>query len=282
MIKFLATAVSPLNSSYLASVLSRTLMIATLFVFSAFAKAGCSDRVLINGWGGEWTPFIMGTAERPSGLDMDILDAVISKAQCKWRNTEKEVPWARHLKLIEAGQLDLATAASWTQERANYAHFTRPYRTEYVAIYILEENYERFSGLNLNQLVSHDFQLGTVRGDVHGETMGQFVYDLGTNVHVVDSSAQNLEKLQLGRIDGYIGFPPYDTIAIQRKKLPKKIVVLANSITPTGKVHFMLSKKSNDIGVLEALNQAIIELQKDGTIDQIKAKYASLFDTDFY
>ncbi len=117
---------------------------------------------------------------------------------------------------------------------------------------------------------------------MHGELMGQFVYELGKNVHIVDSNDQNDEKLQLGRIDGYIGFPPHDSIIANRNHQNKKIFVLPNSVTPTGKVHFMLSKKSNSVEVLEALNNAIVELQKDGTIKQIKAKYASRFDTDFY
>lgn len=265
------------------NILIKTLWIAfSVLITHSLAIAGCNHKELVNGWGGDWTPFIMGTAKEPSGLDMDILDAVVQKAGCKWRNTPKAIPWKRHLKLIELGQLDIATAVSWTEERSNYAYFTEPYRTEFIAIYILEENLERFANLDLNQLVKKNFRLGTVRGDVHGGEMGKFVYDLGTNVHVVNSNDQNLQKLRLNRIDGYFGYPPYDTIAIDKQLKDKKVVVLPKTVIPTGKVHFMLSKGNNGIDVFNALNQAVIELHKDGTIDNIKAKYELLFDTKFY
>lgn len=251
----------------------------TLFI-NSIALADCNNKELVNGWGGNWTPFIMGTANKPSGLDMDILDAVIRKAGCRWINTDDPIPWKRHLKLIELGRLDLATAASWTEERSNYAYFTEPYRTEHVAIYVLKENFKRFSELSLEQLVLKGFRLGVARGDVHGEIMGQFVYELGSNVHVVDSNSQNIEKLLLNRIDGFIGYPPSDTIEIKKKKV--SISVLPKTVQPTGKVHIMLSKENNSLEVFEALNQAVIDLHKDGTIKKIKMKYESLFDSEFY
>ncbi len=110
---------SPRKPAFYSSFFIRVFVFSCALIFQSFAYADCNNKELINGWGGEWVPFIMGTADNPSGLDMDILDAVIAKAGCKWRNTEREVPWARHLKLVEAGKIDLATAASWTQERAN-------------------------------------------------------------------------------------------------------------------------------------------------------------------
>ncbi len=241
------------------------------------AAADCENE-LVNGWGGEWTPFIMGSPEDPSGLDIEILDAVVKKAGCRWRNTASVIPWSRHLRSVESGTVDIAPAASRTEERATYAYFTLPYRTEYVAVYVLEEHYDKFAALRLDQLSTLDFRLGTVRGDVYGEQMGEFVKQLEHNLQIVDSNTQNLEKLQLNRIDGYIGHPPHDTIVLKRKTLPANVVMLPNSIAPTGSVHFMLSKKGVSKATFAALNKALAALEQDGTIDAIKAKYAQEFN----
>ncbi len=55
----------------------------SLFVFIA-AIVGTMDtahsrcnKTLTNGWGGEWKPFVLGTPDKASGLDMEILEAVV-------------------------------------------------------------------------------------------------------------------------------------------------------------------------------------------------------------
>lgn len=248
----------------------------------SLAFAACEDKEIVNGWGGEWVPFIMGSAEFPSGLDMEIMAAMLKKARCRWRNTPTVLPWARHLKLLELGEVDLASAASWTQERAFYAYFTQPYRTEYVAIYVLEENYQKYAGLNLSQLLKLNFKIGVLRGDVYGERVGKFVYDSKDNAIVVDVYDQKMDMLLRNRIDGYIGYPPSDSIAFKARGLSKKVMILPNTVIETGKVHFMLSKESVSVKTFKKLDQALLEIQQDGTLDKIKAKYSERFGTKFY
>ncbi|MCP4551332.1 MAG: hypothetical protein GY834_04685, partial [Bacteroidetes bacterium] len=68
---------------------------------SASVFGGACNKELVNGWGGEWEPFILGTPTNPSGLDMEILAAVVSGTACTLKHTDKEIPWKRHLALIE-------------------------------------------------------------------------------------------------------------------------------------------------------------------------------------
>lgn len=249
---------------------------------SVSASAGCDKKTLIHGWGGDWVPFVLGTPDKPSGLDMEILDAIIKKAGCQWRNTPHAVPWARHLKQIESGELDLATAASWTEERARYAYFTHAYRSEFVALYVLKKHYDAYSALSLSQLSKVRFRLGAVRGEVYGEKMGKFVAELGSKVYHVESNEQNIQKMKLDRIDGYIGHVPHDSIFLNKHGLSDDIVLLPISVQPTGDIHIMMSKKSTSENDLKALNEAIQALEQDGTIAAIKKKYSSQFKADIF
>ncbi|MCP4021828.1 MAG: amino acid ABC transporter substrate-binding protein, partial [Desulfobacteraceae bacterium] len=97
-----------LHSSIRSITIGIFLTILFVIVNSMSVWAQC-DRPLINGWIGAWEPFILGTPDNPSGLDVEILEAIVAKAGCTLQHT-KETPWNRHLALIESGKIDLATS----------------------------------------------------------------------------------------------------------------------------------------------------------------------------
>ena len=224
----------------------------------------------------------MGTPQQPDGIDMVVLDAVISRAGCKWHNTDKVIPWVRHLKMIELGRLDLASGATLTEERAKYAYFTNAYRSESVAIFILKENLPKYENLSLQELAKTDFRLGAELGNTYGEVMNQVVEQMGDQVYHVKANEQNIGKLQRHRIDGYIGYPPYASIVVGQKGLRDKIVMLPKTLQITGDIHFMLSKAANSKETFDRLNNALQAIKDDGTLARIKSHYAEKFGAAFY
>ena len=159
---------------------THTAVLVSLLLFSFSLSANC-DRSLLNGWSGEWEPFVLGSYDKPSGLDMEILDAVVSAAGCTWENTKIEIPWPRHLLLIKAGQLDLATGASWTKERAKYAHFTKPYRNEQAAIFVNKSDFMKYEHLSLKELADTDLTIGAVIGEFYGNDIESLLLQIAVS-----------------------------------------------------------------------------------------------------
>ena len=58
---------------------THTAVLVSLLLFSFSLSANC-DRSLLNGWSGEWEPFVLGSYDKPSGLDMEVKDAVVRAA----------------------------------------------------------------------------------------------------------------------------------------------------------------------------------------------------------
>ena len=245
-------------------------------VTSSILMAEC-NKELVNGWGGEWEPFLMGTYDKPEGLDIEILDAVVKASGCTWRNTELEIPWKRHLNWLKVGELDLATGASWTQERAEYAYFTKAYRSENVAIFVRKADLKKYEGYSLQDLASVLSSIGVELGNTYGSEMGALLAKMGEKVQRVNGNRQNMPKLLGGRIDGYLGHLPYDAMQIKKKGYEDKIAYLPVSLVNTGDIHFMLSKLANSEEVFKAIEGGLAEIKANGTYDKILKKYSDKY-----
>ena len=184
---------------------------------SSFLLAADCNRQLVNGWSGAWEPFILGTYDKPSGLDMEILSAVMDSAGCKWRNTKNIIPWTRHLLLVKAGELDLATGASWTKERSEYAYFSKPYRNDKVAVFVKQSDYIKYAHLSLKELVKTDWKLGVTRGFFYGTEVEELLQEMGDKVEHVNLQSQNTHKLKANRIDGYLDIIPFESIRLKKE-----------------------------------------------------------------
>jgi len=256
-------------------------LIFSLLLKSSLLWANC-NKELVNGWGGDWPPFITGSYDKPSGLDMDILNAIVNAAGCSWKNTESEIPWARHMSWIESGELDLATAVTWTQERSDFAYFTKPYRNEYVAIFIRKIDAEKYSKLSLQELSKSSFKIGSERGNNYGDAMNSLLKKMEEQVEYVTDDEQNMLKLQSKRIDGYLGYLPSTAMLINEKGLKQEIVALPQSLVSTGAVHIILSKKNNSLETFQALDNALTEIKSNGVYDNIIKKYSEKYGVYYW
>jgi len=253
----------------------------SLLIKSSLLWAGC-NKELINGWGENWPPFITGSYDKPSGLDMEILDAVVKTAGCSWKNTKSEIPWVRHMTWIKSGKLDLATAVTWTQERSEFAYFSKPYRNEYVAIFIRQTDAEKYAELSLQELSLSSFKVGSERGNTYGEAMDSVLKKMGEQVEYVTSDEQNILKLQGKRIDGYLGYIPSSAMLIKEQGLEQDIIALPQSLVSTGAVHIILSKKNNSLEIFKALDTALVEIKSNGIYDKIIKKYSEEYGVFYW
>ncbi len=255
----------------------------SLFVFIA-AIVGTMDtahsrcnKTLTNGWGDEWEPFILGTPDKASGLDMEILEAVVVGAGCKLKHTKHPLPWKRHLKMLENGEVDIATGASFTKERAKYAHFSKPYRSEYLAIYIRKGEASKFPFKVIEDLTKIKFLIGALMGSTYGPKTDAVLKLMGENVQRVTDSDLDRKKLINKRIDGYLSYLPDEPMTLAKLKLNDKIEQHPMPPISTGDIHFMFSKKTVDKQTIDAIHASLKKIKADGTYDKIIKRYTEKY-----
>lgn len=219
-----------------------------------------------------WEPYQYQDGDNITGLDNDLVKAIFKQADCQINFVKR--PWARALKEIEAGSIDLASGASMNDERQQYGHFSIPYRDETMVLMIRKGDASKYDLRKITDIASIKFELGVVRDYYYGEDHKAGLEDpvYKKKVSEVKDDTANLKKLAAKRIDGilidkYVG--PYlakqEGIYDQLEVHP----VYINS----DNIYVMFSKKSVTPNFVDSINAAIDTLKDNGEFDTILQQY---------
>lgn len=205
--------------------------------------------------------FINQTGEA-EGKIVNLLNALASAADVHLRYVF--CPWARCIRLVQSGQINLLAGLSKSPERAALLHFIKP------AIFTQEATFNFYTRHSQTEIHTYadlsDLVIGKLRGSQH---FTQFDNDVSlTTVDAQDVKTLFL-LLQSGRIDAFIHlsetFAPY-----QEQFDPNQTIQTADFAQKVeARGYLVLSKLSTTIETLEQLNQAMIKLSQDGKIEQL-------------
>lgn len=101
---------------------------------SAPALAGDCPTQLRMAYNSSWLPYIEVTDEEVRGTDVSLIRQALTQAGSALQL--RYVPESRAIQMLRQGDIDLLFAASYTQERAQYAWFSQPYRQEQNAVLV--------------------------------------------------------------------------------------------------------------------------------------------------
>ncbi len=245
---------------------------AGLIIISTLPSAWATDEFVM-GWE-SWEPFQYKNGQGEiTGLDIDLISAIMGNIDMK--TSFKEMPWKRHLTLLEGGSVHIAAGASKTSEREAYAHFSDPYRTEAMVLYIRKgesKNYADFK--TLDQLPQVNFTIGVVNGYYYGENYAELIKDAAfkAKTEAVNKNELNIKKVVGGRIDGFLMDPAVATARLKEMNLLDKLEIFPVEIYED-EVHVMFSKKSTDPSVVAAFNESLKTLKANGSYLKIMNKY---------
>lgn len=257
---------------------SAVITLIALLSFGVSVQAECNKELKM-GWSlPEPLGFLDATGNR-IGFDIEILEAVVQRAGCtlSYYPESGQLPWARHLKMLEHGELDLLASGSWKADRAKYAFYSFPYRSEHLAIYVRRGIIDQIKVHSIEDLPNINFSLGARRGTAYGLRTDKVIQQLGPTVHWINNPEQFQNMLLKKRIDGYLSYLTEEPVRLKKGNKDSLIKAHPSLIVKTGSVHILLSKKSNSYATLEALNAALIEIQSDGTYDDLVKKYELLY-----
>lgn len=225
------------------------------------------------GWS-SWHPFSFRDEQQQlQGLDIDLLEAIFNRAG--FHANYSEMPWARVLRELEFGTIQLTMSANQTAERDLYARFTLPYRNEETVLLIRRQDKGRWQEITqLSDLLSRpDFTIGLLRDFDYGTDFRTFIQSPQMQQRLlVRLKMEPLIKLLLaGRIQGVV-MDPMGLQQLNLAGLPLDQLTTLLDIQQTP-VHLMLSRRTTTLQQLQRLDEAIRVLQQSPEYGQILARY---------
>lgn len=221
------------------------------------AKAACELRV---GWD-EWPPYITYKEGHFHGVEYDLLTSTADTAGCKL--DFQQIPWARALRMLGAGELDLLYGAGYSAERAEFAKFSIPYRQEQFVLMTRSKAGDETESVSLNDWIqSKPRAIGVFRGDVYGEQIDRILKNT-KNVTLVElnDNEQLIRMLEAGRLEGYIVEDGVAQMQLQESAFPlHRYVIKEQTADP---LYYMFSLHIAD-DVIERFNIAIRRRQSLG------------------
>ena len=177
----------------------------------------------------------------------------------------KVFPWARAVRFMETGQLDLILTIFYSEERAKIMDFSIPFVEVPISVIVPKGKSFPFKGpenligreglIVINASTSKDFD--------------QLKPKL--NLTAVPTEEQIIRMLEKGRADYAVGPKYIFLIEAQKLKLRDKIEVLPTPIDSRF-LHFGFSKKSPFLHYLPMINNKIKQFEQDGTIANMVEK----------
>ncbi|NNN27623.1 transporter substrate-binding domain-containing protein [Pseudomonas nitroreducens] len=221
-------------------------------------------------------PFSMQLPDgRIGGLYVELNRAVLERLGCQVRMVK--LPWARALKELELGRLDVLPGAFRKPEREVYAWFSGallpPSRN---ILFVRRGLPQRDSLQQLSDLAGSGFRLGAQIDVSYGEPFRQLMADPDYAARVFfNPNRSNLwHMVDKGRIDGIIADEHSGQYELQQ-------LGLAGRIEPTGVVvsaesaEVAFSKRTQDEGFVRRYAQMLKTLVEEGEDRRILQHYVS-------
>ncbi|MCA9507284.1 MAG: transporter substrate-binding domain-containing protein [Myxococcales bacterium] len=210
------------------------------------------------------------------GLDIQITKKVFEEADMQ--PELKPIPWHDHIERIKNGEVDYAAGATYTEERAEFAYYSIPYRYEENSLFVRRSDQDKFDFSDVNELIKYieknSVKIGVVRGFVYGnKIINEWIKrNVETGLVIFSTNDnENVEKLNQKKIDGFFADRISGSTAIWRMSLGSKFTEIELGIkTP---VYFIFSKKVVNIDIVNSVNIAINKLVSSGEMAKIVEFY---------
>jgi cystine transport system substrate-binding protein len=220
------------------------------------------EGVLTVGTEGTYPPFTFheGGSGDLIGYDVEVTEAVAEELGVEVQFEETQ--WDAIFAGLESGRFDVvANQVSINPERQEDYDFSEPYTVSKGVVVVLEGNdeissFEDLDGKTTAQsLTSNWFQLAK---------------DNGANVEAVEGWAQAIELLRQGRVDATVN-DELTFLDYQNTEGGDTGLEVAATTEDAAENAFAFRKGSGDL--VKAVDEALAELRKDGTLAEISEKY---------
>jgi len=229
-----------------------------IFCFSMPTYAQCENNIALVSGKPDYPPISWTRHNKLSGIGYMVLKEILSQLNIQMFKAEPR-PWKRALNLAEEGEIDILVGTREIDERSQYLDF--------VTTPIIEsaQNIFFMKGAKIDSL---DDLPGKVGGILLGTTYTKQFNEFATKnlkFEPVNTQIQNIQKLELGRIDYFIA-PLLPTIHyIRTNNLNLNIQFLALPVF-TVQERIAISKKSTCIKYLKKIDEHLKQLHEQNFV----------------
>ena len=218
----------------------------------------------------DWQPlsYVGKNTQRVEGIGYDLIKYIADDLNVPMQ-IKSSVPWARGLSSLKKGQVDLAVAIYFSEERSEELIYSDSYFTNEARVFTLSNSKLRFH--ELKDLLNYSG--GMFVGGGYGDEFDKFVERYDPLIKRVYYKEQLVGMLQLGRID-YFVLDYFDGVSfLKQQGLESKIKILDEPIS-SPKVYFATSKLSHCKKLLPYINKGIKKAKEAGVLNKIVEKHA--------
>jgi polar amino acid transport system substrate-binding protein len=237
-----------------------------MFLFSNGHTNEC-ETMSVSG-SNQWRPIAYSKGDNTvaQGIAYDVLKE-LSAALKLPININVKLPWARAMKMLDDGELDMMAGVYWTEQRSRQYLFSKAITNDTLNIFVKrgkEFNYQKFEDLAGKHL-------DLLRGSSLGNEFDQYIQK-NLKLSEVNTFSQQMARLNVGRSDIVVLDPFTAGEALRELKLSSEIVMLENPIA-VNPVHLIFSKTSPCAIYLDKINKLIDEMDSNGRLDDIRSQY---------
>ena len=210
----------------------------------------------------QWPPYSYLEDGVYKGLDIEILELVLTKAKLCWQYVSFPSS-ARAFKEVENNRVDLIFAASWNLQRERFAQFSVPYRTESMVLFSHVDNTQPFEFKGKRTIAVN-------RGSFYGNKFGEFVAQCEECIVEVSLAHQRFALLQNKRVDFSIEDDLTGSYTLQHGNF-YNITKRIDSVIHNNHVHYLLGLNKKGAMAKERIDNAVKQLDKE--ISQLVMQY---------
>ncbi|TPH14014.1 substrate-binding periplasmic protein [Litorilituus lipolyticus] len=212
-----------------------------------------------------------------AGKDIELIKAVFRRTPFKYRIIS--MPWARVIKALESGAIDMTVAATVLPERKKFALFTKnDFRYSHHMLFVNKNKLALFDSVNtLADLANVDVVIAALRGAIFYESYPKLLQNEEFARRIVYiSDDQNMSNFILkGRADGYIESETEGMHYLSSQPAYKQNIVplfrITNDEQAGSKVMFSKARVSPKQVVI--FDNALKELHESGEYEKISAQF---------
>ena len=211
------------------------------------------------------------------GLDVQLLRSALKPMGYSVAHVQSD--FEHQLAGVKTGALDMASGVTHTDERAQYAHFSDPYRIETDVLVVpagLAASLPGGTPAEVLRSIAADqqFRLGIVRGFHYGPEADAFIADPAHagQLRYGATDRQSLEKLLDGSIDGFLADHLAAETLIFRADVGHDVEVHPVTMFSTD-IRVMFSKATVDESVVALFNTRLQQMKTEGDYSKITRRF---------
>lgn len=207
-----------------------------------------------------------------SGFNTDLIRAALKGLNCEAKFVE--LPWARALRELEQGRLDILPGALRTPEREKFAYFSRPINRSPNVLFVAKAAAAKYRLTALTDIPGTAFRLGAQIGVAYGADYDTLVKTpaFAAQITQVTSRRSAWKMIEQDRLDGIISDEVTALVELQQLGLSDTIVK-TDIVVSSDASMLALSQAALTPEFVKELDRSLDAMLQDGRYQKIREQY---------